>query len=190
MEVEFPQMLMPFMVATVLLFGSLLVYGTAIHLIVRVVVGLIRSGSSDLGFWKSTAVMAIVTAITAAAHLTQIALWAVAFLLCGQVSTFEAAFYFSAQNFTALGYGDVLLVRTVAVARPPRGHQRPPVLWTVGGRVVRDHEQLDLRAPTHRNRVPERGSQEPGESSGGRQRVAEVSIRILVRRILVPAEDA
>jgi len=108
MEVEFPQMLMPFMVATVLLFGSLLVYGTAIHLIVRVVVGLIRSGSSALGFWKSTAVMAIVTAITAAAHLAQIALWAVAFLLCGQVSTLEAAFYFSAQNFTALGYGDVL----------------------------------------------------------------------------------
>ena len=43
MEVEFPQMLMPFMVATVLLFGSLLVYGTAMHLIVRVVVRLIRS---------------------------------------------------------------------------------------------------------------------------------------------------
>ena len=94
MEVEFPQMLMPLMVATVLLFSSLLVYGTAMHLIVRVVVRLIRSGSSELGFWKSTAVMAIVTAITAAAHLTQIALWAVAFLLCGQVSTLETAFYF------------------------------------------------------------------------------------------------
>ena len=102
-------MLMPFMVATVLLFGSLLVYGTAIHLIVRVVVGLIRSGSRDLGFWKSTAVMAVVTLITAAAHLTQIGLWAMAFLLCGQVSTLEAAFYFSAQNFTALGYGDIQL---------------------------------------------------------------------------------
>ena len=101
-------MLMPFMVAAVLLFASLLVYGTGIHLVVRVVVGLIRSRASDLGFWKSTAVMAIVTAITAAAHLIQIASWAVAFLLCGQVSTLEAAFYFSAQNFTALGYGDVL----------------------------------------------------------------------------------
>ncbi len=109
MEVGFPQMLMPFMVATVLLFGSLLVYGMAIYLIVRVVVGLIRSGSSALDFCKSIAVMAIVTAITAAAHLTQIALWAVAFLLCGQVSTLETAFYVSAQSYTALGYGDVLL---------------------------------------------------------------------------------
>ena len=109
MEVESPQMLMPFMVAAGLLFGSLLVYGTAIQLVVRVVVRLIRSGPDALGFWKSIAVMAIVTAITAAAHLTQIALWAAAFLLCGQASTLETALYVSAQSYTALGYGDVLL---------------------------------------------------------------------------------
>ncbi|MFI5456259.1 MAG: ion channel [Isosphaerales bacterium] len=53
--------------------------------------------------------MAIVTLITAAAHLIQIALWAVAFLVCGQVSTFETAFCLSAQNFTAFGYGAVML---------------------------------------------------------------------------------
>ena len=44
-------------------------------------------------------------------------------------------------------------VRAVAVTRPPRGHQRPPVLWTVNGRVVRDHEPVDRQAPTVRNRV-------------------------------------
>jgi hypothetical protein len=109
MEVEVPQMLMPFLVAAVLFFSSLLVYGTAMHLILCVVVRLIRSGSRDLGFWKSTAVMANVAAITAAAHLTQIALWAAAFLLCGQQSTLETAFYLSAQSYTSLGYGDVLL---------------------------------------------------------------------------------
>ena len=102
-------MLLPLIVATALLFGSLLSYGTAMNLIVRVVVRLIRSGHSELGFWKSIAAMAIVTLIMMAAHLTQIALWAVAFLLCGQISTFETAFYFSAQNYTALGYGDIQL---------------------------------------------------------------------------------
>ena len=45
----------------------------------------------------------------AAAHLAQIALWAVAFLLCGQVSTLETAFCLSGQNCTAFGYGGVLL---------------------------------------------------------------------------------
>jgi Ion channel len=109
MEVGFTRMLMPFIVAAVLIFSSLLVYGTAMHLVVRVVVRLIRSGSSELGYWKSVAVMAIVTAITGAAHLTQIALWAVAFLLCGQASTVEKAFYLSAQSYAAMGYGDVPL---------------------------------------------------------------------------------
>ena len=102
-------MLMPLMVATVLLFGGLLAYGAAMQLIVRVMVKVIRRGSSDLGFWRSTAVMAIVTPITAIAHLIQIALWAVAFLVCGQVSNFETAFCLSAQNFTSFGYGDVVL---------------------------------------------------------------------------------
>ena len=157
-------MIMPLMVATVLLFGSLLAYGTAMHLIVRVMVRVIRSGSSELGFWKSTAVMAIVTLITAAAHLIQIALWAVAFLVCGQVSTLETAFYLSAQNFTAFGYGDVLLSERWRLLGPLEATQRPPVLWTVNGRVVRDHEPVDRQAPTHRNRVPERGSREPGAS--------------------------
>jgi hypothetical protein len=102
-------MILPLVVATVLLLGGLLAYAAAMHLIVRVMVRLIRSGSSDPGFWKSTAVMTTVMVITAAAHLIQIALWAVAFLVCGQVSTFETAFCLSAQNFTAFGYGAVML---------------------------------------------------------------------------------
>jgi hypothetical protein len=53
--------------------------------------------------------MMIVTLITAVAHLIQIALWALVYLLCGEMATFETAFYFSAQNYTALGYGDVAL---------------------------------------------------------------------------------
>jgi hypothetical protein len=106
--VEFPQMLIPFLVAAIVFFSSLLVYGTAMHLIVRVVVRLIRSSSREWGFWKSIAVMAIVTATTAAAHLTQIAVWAAAFLLCKQVSTLERAFYLSAQCYTTLCYSDVL----------------------------------------------------------------------------------
>lgn len=100
-------MLPPLMVATALFFGSLLIYGTAMHLTVRVLARAIRSGPGEPGFWTSTAVMAIVTSITAAAHLIQIAAWAAAFLLCGQVSDRETAFYLSAQSYTALGYGDV-----------------------------------------------------------------------------------
>jgi hypothetical protein len=105
---EIPQMLLPLVLATAILLASLISYGIGMHIIVRVLVRLIRRGHGVLGFWKSIAAITIVTLIKAAAHLTQIALWAVVFLLCGQVPTLETAFYFSAQNFTALG-GDIQL---------------------------------------------------------------------------------
>jgi hypothetical protein len=100
-------MFLSLLVGMGVLLASLLSYGMATNLIVRVVVHLIRRGYTGLGFWKNVAVMIVVTLITAVAHLTQIALWAVALLMSGEMATFEKAFYFSAQNYTALGYGDL-----------------------------------------------------------------------------------
>jgi hypothetical protein len=111
-------MLVPLVLAAALLLIGLLAYGAAMQVIVRVMAKVIRRGPSDLGFWKGTAVMAMVTLITAVAHLTQISLWAVAFLLCGQVSNPETAFCLSAQNFTAFGYGDVQLSKTWRLLSP------------------------------------------------------------------------
>src|SRR5215472_13303816 len=88
---------------------SLLCYAMTVAIIVGVVERVLRGGHADPGFWKSVAVMMIVTLITAVGHLIQIALWALVYLLCGEMATFETAFYCSAQNYTALGYGDVVL---------------------------------------------------------------------------------
>jgi hypothetical protein len=57
-----------------------------VHLIVRVLPG----SHADLGFWKSVAIMTIVTLITAVTHLIEIALWAMVWLLCGGMATFES----------------------------------------------------------------------------------------------------
>jgi hypothetical protein len=92
-----------------MLLVSLLFYGMATALMVRLLVALTRGGHAPAGFWTETAVMTAFTFITAAAHLTVIALWAVVFLLCGEIATFERALYFSAENYTALGYGDIVL---------------------------------------------------------------------------------
>ena len=102
-------MLLALLIGTGVLLCSLLSYAVATDLIVRVVVRLIPEDSGELGFWKSVAVMMIVTLITAVMHLIEIALWAIVFLLCGEMTTFGTAFYFSAQNYTALGYGDIAL---------------------------------------------------------------------------------
>ena len=88
---------------------SLLSYGMGTDLLVQLVVRLLRKGYAGSVFWKNVAVMMIVSVLTAVVHLIQIVLWALAFLLCGATSTFENAVYGSAQNYTALGYGDVVL---------------------------------------------------------------------------------
>src|SRR5262245_10126747 len=102
-------MLLTLITGTAVFVASLPFYGMAMALIVHVVVRLARGGHTRHGFWKNVGVMIIVTLIAGAAHLTQIAQWAAALLLCGQASGFETAFYLSAQNYTALGYGDILL---------------------------------------------------------------------------------
>jgi hypothetical protein len=102
-------MIPPLLVGTGLLLVSMLSYGVTTALLLQGVVRLIRSDQAGPGFWKGVVVMAVVSLFTAAMHLTQIALWAVILLVCEEIATFERAFYVSAQNYTALGYGDVLL---------------------------------------------------------------------------------
>ncbi len=91
------------------LFASVLSFAVAITLIVSLMARVIRSGYSGQNLWKNVAIMIVVALVTAAAHLTEIALWAVALLAIGEISTFEKAFYVSAENYTALGYGDIVL---------------------------------------------------------------------------------
>jgi hypothetical protein len=102
-------MLPSLLVGIGLLLVSPLSYGMAAGLMVRMIVRLTRGGTAEVGLWKTAAVLTIITLSTAVAHLFQIALWAVVFLSSGEVATFDKAFYCSAQNYTALGYGDVPL---------------------------------------------------------------------------------
>jgi hypothetical protein len=83
---------------------SLVLFAMTTTLIVNLALRLIRL---ELGFWKSVAIMMLVSLITAAAHWIQIMMWAAVFLACGEVPNFEQAIYCSAQNYTSLGYGDV-----------------------------------------------------------------------------------
>jgi Ion channel len=102
-------MLLPLLVAAGVFVGSLLSFGLATAFILQLVVRLIHTGYGGQRIWKNVVFMLIVSFVTAAAHLVQIALWAAAYLMAGEFSTFDKAFYFSSQNYTALGYGDVIL---------------------------------------------------------------------------------
>ena len=102
-------MLSALLLGTGLLLVSLLSFAVAIALVVRLMARVIRTGSSGESFWKNVAIMMVITFVMAVAHLLEIALWAAAFRACSEISTFEKAFYFSAQNYTTLGYGDIVL---------------------------------------------------------------------------------
>ena len=104
-----PSTLFAIVIGLIMLLGSLLSYGIATAFIVQLGARLVRSGYTGVGFWKNVSVMTAVLLATAAAHLFQIALWATVFLLVGEISSIDQAFYLSAQNYTALGYGDIVL---------------------------------------------------------------------------------
>ena len=91
------------------LLGSMVAFGVAAALIVNLMVSLEHRAYMEGHFWRNVLVMLVVTLIMTGSHLLQIAVWAVVLQLCGQVADFETAFYLAAENYTALGYGDIVL---------------------------------------------------------------------------------
>jgi hypothetical protein len=68
-----------------------------------------RLGRAGTSFWIDTAIVARAILYALAAHLLEIALWALVFVLCGEFSDFATSFYHSAVNYTSLGYGDLIM---------------------------------------------------------------------------------
>jgi hypothetical protein len=89
--------------ATIVLHG--LAISTSVTL-VRRIGALRRTGA---GFWTNLTIVALVILLAGVAHLLEISVWAVLFMICGEFATFTAACYHSAVNYTTLGYGDVIM---------------------------------------------------------------------------------
>ena len=99
----------PIALSAVTMLVSLFSFGLATGLLVQFVVHWLRKSHGKSQFWKNIAILMILSMTMALVHLIQIGLWALTIRLCGATSTFEDAFYCSAQNYTALGYGDITL---------------------------------------------------------------------------------
>jgi len=55
------------------------------------------------------AIVVLTISFVFVAHLVEIALWAVLFIICGEFQEFGIAYYHSAVNYTTLGYGDLIM---------------------------------------------------------------------------------
>jgi hypothetical protein len=94
------------LIGAALLLGCVSFMALTTAAILRVTLLAFRSGYAGGGYWHHVAIVMAVTLIAAVGHLAQMALWAAAFLGCGEFRDFETAFYHSAVNYTSLGYGD------------------------------------------------------------------------------------
>lgn len=88
---------------------TIIIHALALSASVNVIRRERRIGRAGAGFWTDVAIVALATSFAFAAHLAEIALWALLFVICGEFPAFGTAFDHSAVNYTTLGYGDVIM---------------------------------------------------------------------------------
>lgn len=99
----------PLIVAAAITCATILLHGLTLAAIVQFVRRERRLGYAGFRFSRNVVVVTAVTMLALTAHMLEIALWAWVYELCAEFSTFAAAFYASAENYTTLGYGDVVM---------------------------------------------------------------------------------
>ena len=110
---------------------------------VRYLLPVVQRVAARAPFWGAVAVQGTALVVLSATAVAQIALWAAAFVLCGEFPDFEDAFYHSAVNFTTLGYGDIVMSRRWRLLGPLEAVNgslmlglSTAMLFTVLGQVV------------------------------------------------------
>jgi Ion channel len=88
---------------------TLLIHGLAVGATVNFIRRERRLGRAGAGALIDFAIVVVAMLFAFAAHLIEIALWAGLFVICGEFQEFGFAYYFSAVNYTTLGYGDVIM---------------------------------------------------------------------------------
>src|SRR6516225_7352800 len=61
-----------------------------------------KLGRAGKSFWIDMGIVALAISYALAAHLMEIGLWAVLYVICGEFADFATAYYHSAVNYTSL----------------------------------------------------------------------------------------
>jgi len=88
---------------------TLLIHGLALATTVHFFRYERRLGRAGASAWINFAIVVVTMMSAFVAHLIEIALWAALFVICGEFQEFGIAYYFSAVNYTTLGYGDLIM---------------------------------------------------------------------------------
>jgi hypothetical protein len=101
--------LVPLAVSAIVVLGTLFIHALAVGATVNFVRRERRLGRAGSGFRVDITIVMLVMLFAFVAHLIEIAMWAGLFQICGEFQEFGTAYYFSAVNYTTLGYGDLIM---------------------------------------------------------------------------------
>ena len=77
-----------------------------------------KHGRTGTGLLVDFPILVLTIAIAFVAHLIEIAVWAVLFVICGEFKDLAAAYYHSAVNYSTLGIGDVAMSQSWRLLGP------------------------------------------------------------------------
>ena len=100
---------LPLMVGLVMTLATIVIEAITLVGIVSFIRHHHRLGRTGVWFWQDVTIVSSAIVLAGAAHLVEIFIWAVVFVLCGQFSELSAAFYNSAMLYTTLGTGEVAM---------------------------------------------------------------------------------
>jgi len=103
------EILSPLAVGAGAIVCTILIHAFAVMTVVNLVRHERRLGRVGSSFWIDVGIVVVAVSCALIAHLVEIALWALLFMICGEFSAFGNAFNHSAVNYTTLGYGDVIM---------------------------------------------------------------------------------
>ena len=101
--------LIPLAVGAVAVICTVFIHALPLSATIRLVRREKKLGHLGVSFHKDMGIVVRTILFAFAAHLIEIALWAVLFMICGEFSDFATAYYHSAVNYTSLGYGDIIM---------------------------------------------------------------------------------
>ena len=88
---------------------TILIHALAVMAVVNVVRRERRLGRTGSSFWIDLGIVGVAVSFAFIAHLVEIALWALLFMICGEFSAFGNAFDHSAVSYTTLGNDNVIM---------------------------------------------------------------------------------
>jgi Ion channel len=109
MQTQRVAILIPLAVGAIAVLCTILIHAMAVAGTVNFIRREKRQGREGAGLWTNLAIVALAMSFIFVAHLIEVALWAVLFIICGEFHEFGIAYYHSAVNYTTLGYGDLIM---------------------------------------------------------------------------------